>query len=276
MTQDFTDDMRAKLIAYLETHDLPSGLGDEESACTLAAIRLAYDGKLNDKVIDCMSPVLGNAAMRLQDAMPDGMRNSARYKNLIPNMPGTGREREAERLAILMDWIWTVVLPQLQPIADKGGYGVEWRHMCEVKTADAAGAAGAAARAARAAADADAADAAGAAADDAYVAARAARAAADADADAAGAAAYDAARAARAAADADADAAGAAAYDAYVAARAARAAADADAAYAAAAYAAAYAAAARAAYAAAAAFWEAVDPIGVLERMTYLEMNNAK
>jgi hypothetical protein len=156
MTQDFTDDMRTKLIAYLETHDLPSGLGDEDGACTLAAIRLAYDGQLNDGVIDCMSPVLGKAAMQLQDAMPADMRNSARYKNLIPNMPGTGRKREAARLAIFMDWMWTVVLPQLQPIADKGGFGVEWRHMCETKTW--AAAADAAARAAaRAAACADAA-----------------------------------------------------------------------------------------------------------------------
>jgi len=197
MTQDFTDVMRAKLVSYLATHDLPSGLGNEESACTLAAIRLAYDGKLNDDVIDCMSPVLGEAAMTLQDAMPDGMRNSARYKSLIPNMPGTGREREAERLAILMDWMWTVVLPQLQPIADKGGFGVEWRHMCEVKVADASAAASAAAYAARyaarAAADAD--------------AARAAAAAATAAANAAYAAGYaaaaaDAADAARSAADA--------------------------------------------------------------------------
>ena len=200
MTQDFTDDMRAKLIAYLETHNLPSGLGDEESACTLAAIRLAYDGKLKDDVIDCMSPVLGKAAMNLQDAMPDGMRNSARYKNLIPNMPGTGREREAERLDILIDWLRTVVLPQLQPIADKGGFGVEWRHMCEVKTPDAAAAAAAYANAANAAYAANAANA-------AYAAAHAARAAA---------------HAAHAALAAD-------------------------------------------------AFWEAADPIGVLERMTYLE-----
>jgi hypothetical protein len=208
MTQDFTDDMRAKLIAYLETHDLPSGLGDEESACTLAAIRLAYDGQLNDDVIDCMSPVLGKAAMRLQDVMPDEMRNSARYKALIPNMPGTGREREAERLDILIDWLRTVVLPQLQPTLLKGGpaYAV---------AADAADAAYAVADAAYAVAAAVAADAAAAVAADA--AAAVAADAADADADAA---------------DADADAARAAARKA---------------------------------------FWEAVDPIGVLERMTYLE-----
>jgi len=142
--------------------------------------------------------------------MPDGMRNSSRYKSLIPNMPGTGREREAERLAILMDWIWTVVLPKVQPIAGTGGFGSEWQHMCETKTSDAASAAYAAAYAAADAADADA----------AYAAAYAADATAAADA-------------------ADAAVFAADATDA-------------------------------------ASFWEAVDPIGVLERMTYLEMNNAE
>jgi len=166
--------------------------------------------------------------------MPDGMRNSSRYKSLIPNMPGTGREREAERLAVLMDWMWTVVLPQIQPVADKGGFGSEWQRMCETKTSDEK------LRSAAYAADAAYADAAYAAAayaaDAAYAAAARAAAAAD-------AAAY-------------ADAAYAAAY--------------ASAAYAADAAFAASAAASAAARSARGTFWETVDPIGVLERMTYL------
>jgi hypothetical protein len=46
-----------------------------------------------------------------------------RYKALLPEMAGTGREHEQERLAILMNWMWSVVLPQLQPIADKNAFG---------------------------------------------------------------------------------------------------------------------------------------------------------
>jgi len=216
MSDQYTTENRTKLEAYLATHSLPSGLGDKKSACTLAAINLALTGKLTDVTPSCMSLVLGSATIRLQDVMPYQMRNSKRYKRLIPDMPGTGREREAERLAVLMDWMWTVVLPQLQPIADKHGFGPEWRNMCEVKTpADAACAANAAEAAANTARAAS-----------VYAASVAAARASDA-----------------AATPTD--------YASEVAAHAALAAAD-------------------AALAAEAEFWEAVDPIGVLERMTYL------
>jgi hypothetical protein len=214
MSDQYTIENRTKLEAYLATHSLPSGLGDEESACTLAAINLAITGKLTDAIPSCMSLVLGNATIRLQDVMPDQMRNSKRYKRLIPDMPGTGRECEAERLAVLMDWMWTIVLPQLQPIADKHGFGSAWRNMCEVKTSDAAEAARAAVYAAGAAV---------------YTVR------------AAGAAVY------AAGADVGAD---------VGAAHAARAAV--------------YVGAAVEAANVVVKFWEVVDPIGVLERMTYL------
>jgi hypothetical protein len=143
------------------------------------------------------------------------MRNSLRYKALLPEMAGTGRKHEQERLAILLDWMWSVVLPQLQPLADKHGFGTEWQTMCNLKTDAAADAAAAAADAASAAYAADAA-----------IYAAGAYASTDAD--------Y--------AADAAAGAASAA--------------------YAAGAY--------------AADFWETVDPIGVLERMTYLNVETSK
>ena len=230
----YTTDHRLKLESYLATNTLPKGLGDKESACTLAAINLAMSGKLTDKIPACMSEVLGRAAIGLQDAMPTEMRNSARYKALIPDMPGTGRAQEQERLAILMDWMWSVVLPQVQPIADGNGFGAEWQSMCLEKTATAA---------------ARAADRARAAADVAWAVADAASwAAASAGARAA---AWSSARAAWAVADA----AHAAAWSSARAACAADAADAAD---------------ACAADASCADFWETIDPIGVLERMTYL------
>jgi hypothetical protein len=244
MTHTFTQEHKAKLEQYLATHILPSGLGTKESACSIAAINLALSGTLTDDIPNCMSNVLGKATIRLQDSMPSEMRNSLRYKALLPDMAGTGREHEQKRLAILMNWMWSVVLPQLQPLADKHGFGSEWKNMCNLKTA-------ASARAAVCAADV--------AAD---VAADAASAHAAAAADAADAAAARAAADAAAAADASADAAAAAVY-------AARATSDVAAAY-----------AARAAYAAADAaaadFWETVDPLGVLESMTYLNEETSK
>lgn len=135
---DYTTDHRIKLETYLASCVLSRGLGRKESACTLAAINLAMSGELTDKIPACMSKVLGSAAVELQDAMPDKMRNSLRYKSLIPDMPGTGRAQEQERLSVLLDWLWSVVLPQLQSIAEKGGFGDEWRLMCQDRTAYAA------------------------------------------------------------------------------------------------------------------------------------------
>ena len=218
---DYTTDHRLKLEAYLATHTLQKGLWDEQNACTLAAINLAMSGKLTDDTPACMSEVLGQAAIALQDEMPTEMRNSVRYKSLIPDMPGTGRALEQERLAILMDWMWSVALPQFQPIADEHGFGDQWRQMCNDKTANAALYAALAADRA-AAANRAAARAAAAARVAAYVAARAA------------AFAVAAARAAAAAASWADDAASAPDAAARVG------------------------------------FWETIDPLGVLERMTYL------
>jgi hypothetical protein len=218
MTTLYTPEVRAKLEDYLSTHDLPRGLGDEESACSIAAINLALTGDLTDDTPVCMSEVLGRATIALQDAMPADQRNSDRYKAWLPTAAGTGRDHEQERLAVLMDWMWDTVLPQLQGLADERGFGKEWRRMCEERTVGAA--------------------------DDAAVHAAAVQAA-EAAAEAAGTAAVhaDAAVAAEAAAEA-AEAAGAAS------------------------------AAAAAVHAAAVHtavhtnFWQRVDPIGVLERMT--------
>lgn len=126
---------------------LPSGLGNETNACSLAAINLALSGRLTDDVPDCMSDVIGRWVISVQDAMPDEMRNSARWKDLLPRAAGTGRAHEKERLEIILDWMWSDVLPTCQPAADSDGFGPEWLRMTTARTAqsaDAARAAGAA------------------------------------------------------------------------------------------------------------------------------------
>jgi len=100
-----------------------------------------------------MSEVIGKWIIRVQDAMPAEMRNSDRWKNLLPLAAGTGREHEQERLQIILNWMWGTVLPSLQPLADKQGFGETWRQMTEERSAEAA-MAEAAARAAGLAAEA--------------------------------------------------------------------------------------------------------------------------
>jgi hypothetical protein len=236
MTQTFTQEHRAKLEEYLATHTLPSGLGAKESACSIAAINLALSGELTDEIPDCMSDVLGRAAIALQDAMPGEMRNSERYKALLPEMAGTGRKHEQERLAILLDWMWSVVLPKLQPFAEKQRL---WR--CVEKYVSAK---------------------------DCCVCSCCCCCCSYADVTRAA----DYAAAANYAADAAADYASA--YAAAAAAAAADYADDAAYSYAAADYAA--DAAAYAAADAGGDFWETVDPIGVLACMTYINVEQSK
>jgi hypothetical protein len=117
---------------------LPSGLGDEHSACSIAAINLALSGRLTDSIPDCMSRVIGQWIIVVQDAMPDAVRNSERWKSLLPMAAGTGRVNEQERLDIILDWMWVTVLPSLQPLADQQGFGKQWQQMTTERTAKSA------------------------------------------------------------------------------------------------------------------------------------------
>ena len=145
-----TLEQQTAIAAKLAGMHLPSGLGDEESACSIAAINLALSGKLTDDIPDCMSKVIGKWIISVQDSMPDDMRNSAQWKSLLPLAAGTGRAKGKKRLAIILDWMWGTVLPTLQPLADKHGFGREWQAMTAERTEAAAWAAAEAAEAASA------------------------------------------------------------------------------------------------------------------------------
>jgi hypothetical protein len=146
-----TETQKAAIEVKLASMELPSGLGDEHAACSIAAINLALTGELTDSIPDCMSDVIGKWIIVVQDAMPHDMRNSQRWKSLLPLAAGTGKSHEAERLALILDWMWGTVLPTLQPFADKHGFGAEWSTMTTERTAKAAARAEATAEAARAA-----------------------------------------------------------------------------------------------------------------------------
>lgn len=131
-----TPEEQSKISAYLSTHVIPQGLGTEESACSIAAINLALSGRLTDQVPDCMSHVIGRWIIRVQDAMPHEMRNSDKWKALLPLAAGTGRnpDDEKRRVNLILGWMWDTVLPYLQPIADERGFGSEWHVMTSEKT----------------------------------------------------------------------------------------------------------------------------------------------
>ena len=91
-----------------------------------------------DTIPECMSEVVGEWILCIQDAMPADIRNSKKWRSLLPLAAGTGRGRESERLDIVMEWLWSIVLPQLLPLAAEQGFGVEWQRMLDARTSDAA------------------------------------------------------------------------------------------------------------------------------------------
>lgn len=142
-----TDAQQQAIADILIGMTLPSGLGDRHNACSLAAINLALSGRLTDDIPDCMSSVVGRWIIDVQDDMPDKIRNSARWKELLPLAAGTGKLHEQQRLAIIFDWMWVDVLPTLQPVADSNGFGSQWLLMASEKSYEAADAAAKAAAA---------------------------------------------------------------------------------------------------------------------------------
>ena len=140
MSSTLTQGEEQKIADWLAEHPtLAKGVGSAESACSVAAWNLALTGTLTDKIPDCASEVIGRWIIVVQDSCPpEHGRGHPEWLRLLPLAAGTGRAHEAERLAIVMDWMWGTVLPSLQPLADRRGFGEQWRVMCETRTAYAA------------------------------------------------------------------------------------------------------------------------------------------
>src|SRR5579885_2984228 len=133
-----TAEQQEKIRCFLNDRHIVAGLGNEEEACSIAAINLALTGRLTDEIPSCMSEVIGKWIIGVQDSMPDELRNSDEWRELLPLAAGSGRQYERERAAIILDWMWSTALPQLQPLADSFGFGKEWLAMTTEKTGQAA------------------------------------------------------------------------------------------------------------------------------------------
>jgi hypothetical protein len=148
MSSTLTHEEEQQIVEWLADHPtLTEGVGTQEAACSVAAWNLALTGTLTDKIHDRASEVIGRWIITVQDRCPpEHGRGHPEWLRLLPLAAGTGRAHEAERLAIVLDWMWGTVLPSLQTVADKNGFGEQWKVMCTVRTHAAAAAAFAAAR----------------------------------------------------------------------------------------------------------------------------------
>lgn len=93
--------------------------------------------KIANEVPECMSPVIGSWINGIQDEMPSKIRNSPEWRRLLALAAATGRDYEPERMAIIVDWVWSTFLPSIQQIADDKGFGSKWREMIDKKTEEA-------------------------------------------------------------------------------------------------------------------------------------------
>lgn len=126
--------------AVLADKQLRHGVGDFDSMCSVAAMNIGLTGRAMDRCPECMSKVIHSWVIAVQDAMPVEMINSPEWKSLLPFAAGTGtgNGHEKERADLAMNWLWAVVLPSIQHVADVGGFGPQWSAMCIEKTESAA------------------------------------------------------------------------------------------------------------------------------------------
>jgi len=106
-TTDQLEAVRARLLD--PAIHLPSGLGaDPESACTMAQVNFALTGKLADGPHRCVSEVVRRWVIRIQDALPDDIRNSEGWRHAAVGIAGSaGSEAdESARVALLLTWMW--------------------------------------------------------------------------------------------------------------------------------------------------------------------------
>ena len=143
MSSTLTQEKEQQIVEWLAKHPtLTEGVGSKEAACSVAAWNLALTGTLTDQIPDCASVVIGKWIIAVQDhCPPEHGRGHPEWLRLLPLAAGTGRAHEAERLAMVLSWMWDTVLPSVQPIAGGHGFGAKWRLMCETRTKDAADAA---------------------------------------------------------------------------------------------------------------------------------------
>jgi hypothetical protein len=135
-----TPEQHQSIVGLLsKTPELSRGLGNKEKMCSVAAINLALTGELTDSVPECMSEVIGRWVRGVQDNMPVHIRNSFKWRDLLPLAAGTGRDLECERADILLRWMWGCVMAAAQDAADERQLGTQWKSMLESRTVETIG-----------------------------------------------------------------------------------------------------------------------------------------
>ena len=134
METSWTSQAHARLTDYLQTHRLKSEPGSTQTPCSIQAINIALRGTPSTVVPQCMSEVLGNFIMTIQDAIPNELLNGPEWKRMLPQAAGTQRDLERERSQAITDWMWNKVLPQVAPVLETPEFRKPWDRMLKSRT----------------------------------------------------------------------------------------------------------------------------------------------
>ena len=142
------------LTEALTSVELTHGRGsDAHHACSIAFLNLQLTGELTDELHPCMSPVVRSWVIAVQDAMPldmlaAGDEHGDRWRAVLPYVAGsaTAGPTDAERVAILLDWMWACLSYEWETWVPESAHDA-WRTMLTERTPTAADAAATAAAA---------------------------------------------------------------------------------------------------------------------------------
>lgn len=139
MIAQYTDDERGFLRRYLDDHYFGECQPGHDPPCLMAAINYSVTGELCDGIPVCMSEIIGNWLVAIQNRMPDDRLNSYRMKMALLEAPATGRSADAElrRLEAVMQWMWSA-LSVAHHTAAHFGFGDQWGDMLFYRSREAA------------------------------------------------------------------------------------------------------------------------------------------
>lgn len=142
-----TDEQRNALRAALTSPELflVSGQGDADTpgvgqACTITEISLVLIGRLDDGPHPCICNVIRRWVIRIQDDMPDEIRNSAAWREAAIGIAGSAANlaTEKRRVEFLLNWMWEALADKDVLASIPESIRSVWNEMLSKRSADAA------------------------------------------------------------------------------------------------------------------------------------------
>ena len=143
-TATWTSDADHALRTFLSNPKtlLSPEFGSPDKPCSIGALNLALTGKPSHRIPDCVHEMIGDWIRFIQPAIPPHILNSPDWYSALllaaNSAPKPGFKpyvyllnlfHNDKRINVLNDWLWTDILPLLQPFATRYDFASEWQSM---------------------------------------------------------------------------------------------------------------------------------------------------